>query len=349
MEEKKKMNFFKRLKVAIFNLEEYGTFIEEKFSVAIKYMFCIILFTSLIMSLILTVEYTQVIKKGLNYIENEFPDFNFESNKLNVNQYVDAYDEQYDFKLIADTTENLTQEKIEEYKKKLDEHHNSLLVLNDKIIYSEYDEELQYKFSDFSQIFNLEKSNKNDILEQFHAMGGIKAVSTMFMIVITISSIIGNIIDVMLDVILVACVGIIIARLCGIAIKGFVAGSLAIYSLTVPVLCTFIYGLILNFTGFQIKYFSVMYLMIAYVYIIAAILIIKTDLIKQAQELMRIKSVEEQIKDEMEKKKLEEQEEQQKREAQEEENKTKENEKGKEQKPKTELKETGAEPNGSEI
>lgn len=345
MGEKSKMNFFKRLKTAIFNLDEYGVFIEEKLGVAVKYMFLIILFVSLVMSLVLTYEHTQEIKTGLSYIENEFPDFTFEDNKLKVNEYVEAYDENYGFGLIVDTTENLSQEKIDEYKKKSDEYFNSILVLDDKMIYSVYNEETEYLFKDFAQVFQTDNATKADILEQFHAMGGVKSVSTMVMIILTISSVLGNVLEILLDTILVAFVGIIVARICGIAIRGSVAGTLAIYSLTVPVICTFIYGLVINFTGFQIKYFSVMYLMIAYVYIIAAILIIKTDLIKKAQDLMRIKSVEEQIKDEIEQQKLKEQEENDKKE----EKPEKEDNKEDGPKPKTELKEPNTGPDGAEI
>ena len=52
-----------------------------------------------------------------------------------------------------------------------------------------------------------------------------------------------------------------------------------------------VYGL----TGFVINYFSVMYLLIAYVYIIAAILMIKYDLLKQRLELEKILEVQKKV------------------------------------------------------
>lgn len=345
MAEKTKMNFFKRLKKAIFNIDEYGIFIEEKLSVAVKYMLLIILFISLVLSAIMTYEFSKEIHKGLSYIENEFPDFSIKNNELKVNEYVEAADEEYGIGLIVDTTPSLPEEKINEYIGKSKKYHTGLVILNDKIIYRVYDEKVEYLIKDITTAMEIDNATKKEVLQQYSEMGGTKSVATMYMIIETIAMLIYNIIEISIDCILVGFIGIIIARICGIKIRSSVAGTLAIYSLTLPVLCKFVYAVVLNFTGFEIKYFQIMYLLIAYVYIIAAILIIKTDLIKQAQELMRIKSVEEQIKDEIEQEKLKEKEEQEKSDS-EKENKDKKKE---EPKPKTELKDSGQEPNGSEI
>lgn len=345
MAEKTKMNFFKRLKTAIFNIDEYVNFIEEKLSVAVKYMLLIILFISLALSAIMAYEFSKEIQKGFSYIENEFPDFKIENDELVINEYVEAADEEYGISLIADTNPQLSEEKINEYLGKTQKYNTGLVVLNDKIIYRVYDEKVEYSIKNLTTALEIGNATKTEVLQQYNELGGTKSVVTMYMIVETIAMIIYNIFEIAIDCILVGFIGIIIARICGIAIRGSVAGTLAIYSLTLPVLCKFIYAVILNFTGFEIKYFQIMYLLIAYVYIIAAILIIKTDLIKQAQELMRIKSVEEQVKDEIEQEKLKQQEEQEKRDAE----KEKKEKKKEEPKPKTELKESGKEPDGSEI
>ena len=59
-----------------------------------------------------------------------------------------------------------------------------------------------------------------------------------------------------------------------------------------------IYFIINLLTTFEIKYFDVMYLLIAHVYIIASIFIIRTDIIKDATELKRIFEEQEKIKKE---------------------------------------------------
>lgn len=346
MEKKNKMSFFKRLKTAIFNLDEYGIFIEEKFSVAVKYMFLILLFISLIISFVTTYQFSKQIKKGINYIENEFPDFRFEDNKLKLDNYVEGYDKEYDFLLIADATQDIDESKINEYIQKTKNTENSLIVLNDKIIYRLLDSSVEYKYDDLNVALKINNSNKQEIIQEYYSMGGTSSISTMYMIIMSISLLIGNIIEVFADCLLVSIVGFLVARICGIRIRASIAGTLSIYSLTVPVICSFIYSIVYNLFGFEIKYFQAMYLMIAYVYIIAAILIIKTDLIKQAQELMKIKITEEKVKDEIE------QQEKNKDEKQEDDDTEKSDDNKNDNKsdvPKPELKEQNKEPDGSEI
>lgn len=339
----KKINFFQRLKIAIFNLDEYGIFIEEKVSVAIKYMFIIVVFASIILSVLMTAEYSKELEKGFNYFQNEFPDFKFEGTKLKLDSYVEGYDEEYNVRIIADTTEDLEQDKINEYLKQAKDYSIMLLVLNDKIIYKSYDIQNEYTYESLDNAFEIKDMSKINILEQYNQMGGNRAVIVTGGIISCLLLIFENVLQLITYVLIVAFVGIIVGRICGIAMRYSVAINLAIYSLTVPVICELIYAIILNLTGFEIKYFEAMYLMIAYVYMIAAILIIKTDLNKQAQDLMRIKSVEEQIKDELKKRELEEQERKEK-----EETEKKDSEENKEKKD-SKKKEPNMEPDGSEI
>ena len=347
LKEGKKINFFQRLKIAIFNLDEYGIFIEEKVKVAIKYMFIIVVFASMILSIIMTMEYSKELSKGLEYFQNEFPNFKFEGTNLKLDNYVEGYDEEYNVKIIADTTDDLEKEKINEYLKQAKDNGITLVVLADKIIYKSYDIQNEYTYEYLNSTFDIENSSKEDILAQYNKMGGNRAVIITGGIISFLILTLENIIQIITYIFIVAFVGIIAGRLCGIGMQYSVAINLAIYSLTVPVICELIYAIILNLTGFEIKYFEAMYLMIAYVYMIAAILIIKTDLNKQAKDLMRIKSVEEQIKDELKKRELEEQDRREKEEQEKQDSENKENDE--KNKKKTKENEPNIEPDGSEI
>lgn len=340
-----KISFFKRLKIAIFNLDEYGIFIEEKVRVAIKYIFIIVIFTSIVLSAFITAEYSKELDKGFNYFKNEFPSFRFEGTNLKLDNYVEGYDEEYNVKIIADTTEDLENEKVNEYLKQTKDASIAFIVLKDKILYRSYDIQNEYTYENLNSAFQIKDLTKDDVINQYYKMGGNRAVIITGSIVSFLVLTIENIIQLITYVLIVAFVGIIVGRICGIAMQYSVAINLAIYSLTVPVICEFVYAIILNLTGFEIKYFEIMYLMIAYVYIIAAILIIKTDLNKQAKDLMRIKSVEEQIKDELKKRELEEQEKKEKEDAEKKDSENKDNKEKKNSK----NKEPNMEPDGSEI
>ncbi len=344
------MNFFKRLKTAIFNLDEYGIFVEEKLSVSIKYMFLIITFTSIVLSIITTMRFSKELEKGLNYFENEFPNFSFENNVLKLDNYAEGYDEEYDVKIIADSTPNLDKSKINSYLNSTNDVSTALIVLSDKIIYRSYDLKNEYEYKNLISTLDIKIATKQDIINYFNSIGGSNAIMVTGLIVSFLVLFIENLIEIISYTILVSIVGLIVGRICGIAMKNSVAITLAIYSLTVSVLCSFIYFIVYNYTGFEIKYFSAMYLMIAYVYIIAAILILKTDLMKLSQDLMRIKSVEEQIKDEMKQKELEEEQEKEKNKDEDDDKKTDDG-KGdnKKDEPNPEVKQPDIEPNGSEI
>ena len=79
--------------------------------------------------------------------------------------------------------------------------------------------------------------------------------------------------------------------------------NVAVHCLTLPIILNIAYILLNLFTGFKILNFSIMYIIIACIYLIAAILIIRDDINKRNIELMKI--IEEQAKIRLEIKKRE--------------------------------------------
>ena len=64
--------------------------------------------------------------------------------------------------------------------------------------------------------------------------------------------------------------------------------NMSIYALTLSVILRTVYFAITTLTTFQIKYFEIMYIAISYISLAAAIFIIKSNIIKQHLELMKI-------------------------------------------------------------
>lgn len=64
--------------------------------------------------------------------------------------------------------------------------------------------------------------------------------------------------------------------------------NMSVYALTLPVILRIIYTMITMLTTFEVKYFGVMYTAIGYITLAAAIFLIKSDVIKQHLELMKI-------------------------------------------------------------
>lgn len=82
-------------------------------------------------------------------------------------------------------------------------------------------------------------------------------------------------------------------------------------------------------TGINVKYFGLMYNLISYIYVIVAVLMIKTDFINRQIELMKLANEQEKVKAELEKEK-----EKEKKDKEEKENKPEKKEKKKEKKEK---------------
>ena len=146
--------------------------------------------------------------------------------------------------------------------------------------------------------YEIEVTNKEELVKTINDLGMGSIVLAYFstnFIVLTISDLITN----LSYLCIVAIFGYIAARFCGVRFKLSPMFALSIYSLTLPITLSCIYNIVYILTGFVIKYFNVMYLLIAYVYIIAAILMIKYDLIKQNEELQKIIEVQKQVRKEM--------------------------------------------------
>ena len=114
--------------------------------------------------------------------------------------------------------------------------------------------------------------------------------------------------------------------------------NMSIYALTLSVFLNILYIAVNIFIDFKMEYFQVMYVSVAAIYLIAAIFILKSEFIKQQEELMKIIEAQEIVKKEMEEKEEEEKREKEKKERQ---------KKEKEEEKKEKKENSGEEPQGS--
>lgn len=340
MEEKnKKLNFFTRLKYSVFKIENYSTFLGERLSVAIRYFLLLMLIVTIVVAIAQTIIFAKMLNKGYNYFANELPDFKYQDSKLQFSKNVEAYDAEYDFYLFVNTDENITEDKIKEYKNKVYDSTNGIIILNNKMTYVIPGSETEYEFKDIASEYGIESIDKETLLNEYDEYGNTSIIIVYF-VISAFGMYIANIITVAMDVLVLTLFGIIATRICGIRITMSPMSKISLHAITLPVLITGIYTSVYLLTGFVIQYYNLMYLLIAYVYIVAAIMVLKTDLIKQQEELIKIEEVRKEVKKELEDEELERKDKKEKEEKQKKENEEKEKDK-----------DTGidAEPDGSEI
>lgn len=105
-----------------------------------------------------------------------------------------------------------------------------------------------------------------------------------------------------LDVVLLLFLGYISTMFSRIRFKSNVLFNISSSAITLSVILKGTYLIINVLNGFTIQYFDIMYTSVAYIYMLAAIMIIKTDFIKNEQELMEIVAEQEKIRKEFEEK-----------------------------------------------
>lgn len=302
-ESQKKIGFFKRIKIAIFKLEDYGMFLGERTSVALNFFLILILLISLIISIVSSYNFYKMSNTAYSYIQNELPNFKYENNILKFEKNLEAYDYDYKFRLYINTDDNVSEDILKTYKENMYSDDLGLVLLKDKAIYifdgNVIEQTYQELFSDqYLGQLGINFTNKQELVNSIQNIG-FGTVINVYFVANFISIFINNVITNLGYLFVVAIFGYIAARFCGVRFKMSPMISLSIYSLTLSIILSGIYLVIYMLTGFIIKYFDVMYLLIAYVYIIAAILMIKYDLIKQSEELQKIIEVQKQVKKEL--------------------------------------------------
>ena len=103
-----------------------------------------------------------------------------------------------------------------------------------------------------------------------------------------ISIFVSSFISTLLDVFTLSFFGILTCFITKIKMNYKAIFNMSIYALTLSIILRTIYFAITTLTTFKIKYFEIMYIAISYISLAAAIFIIKSNVIKQHLELMKI-------------------------------------------------------------
>ena len=111
-----------------------------------------------------------------------------------------------------------------------------------------------------------------------------------------------------LDIIILALLSNIVAMLLRVRMKVSALVNISVHAMTLPIILLLIYAIVLMTTGFEIKYFNIMYRGIAYIYVITAVFLIRQNLIKQQMELTSIVQKQKELKQQLEEKEKEKQE-----------------------------------------
>lgn len=303
-ENNKKTNFFKEAFKSIKDLDKYEDFAVETPGKAFKYFIKLMA----IFCIIVSIFYTYNIVKNMNDIyanlKDKLPDFSYAQGTLTmaseepvvIEDYKDVFG-----KIIIDT--NITGNETEKYESEKE----GILILKDKciILANNAMGQVAYKYEDIANNYNISDFTKQDVVNYVEGMNIVSICASVYFVIFVYLYII-YFISIFMDVLLLSVLAFVISRISRIKLKYAPSFGIAVHAITLPVLLNLIYIIVNLLTGFQIKYFQLMYSTISYIYVIVAILMIKTDFINRQMELMKIAEEQEKVKEEMRKKEEEE-------------------------------------------
>ncbi len=300
MEKKKRIGFFKRIKMSIFGLENYIEFTAEKTGKAILFMFILaFLFVIIIVASNIVYLYATY-GSPVNYLNDTLPDFKIENSTVVIENEDSQNEEQ---KIIADTIKQME--------------------------------------STYSGIFDNQNISKQDIIN--YANENERSVIISMSSFIFISEYADLLLLWLTTATLTSLIGLIVLRFSRIKMKYSKLFALSIYASTLSMVLTVIYSIANSFFNVYIDIFEYLSMLISYIYITAVIYMIKSDLIRQQVELIRIAAIQKNKSEEKE----EEQEENQEKD--EKDDKDKEEKNGEENTKEKDEKDDLDEPDGSEI
>lgn len=313
MEKTKKQGFFRSVKNSIFSFDSYQDFALEETKKGIGYFFKLLILFSIIIAIVFSaLQVLVTIPEFKNFITSDLPNFSYKDGQLSIeNNEVVTIDRLADNILIIADTNELPDEKIEEYKEKINLYDVGLVVLKDKIYlknsYSTVGIQ-EIPLQEIASIYGAEEFTKQDIINEVNNVNMISLFVSLT-VVVFLGFFVTYLIISVLDIIILVLLSNIIATILRIRMKLSALINISIHSMTLPIILLIIYAIIFLTTGFEIKYFDIMYRGISYVYVITAIYLIRSALIKQKMELTAIVEKQKEVKEELEEDKKEKEEE----------------------------------------
>ncbi len=293
----KKKGFFKKAWTSIRDFEKYEEFAADKVTSAVSYILILTLIFTLIISIAYTYKFHTMLSDVENYISENIEEIKIENGNLTISaneEPIIIENEEEIFPIIIiDTSEEAD---VASYEEKIDLYGMGILILRDKIIVSS-DFLTQVESINYSDIFTEDIENKEELLNLISGNNRTE-LYTLLIATIFIYLFIVYITSNLVDAIVLGVLGYLFARIVRLRLKYKATFNIGIHSLTLPIVLNLIYIIVNTFTNFTITYFQWMYTTISYIYVAVAILMIKTEIINQKIQLIRLEKIQEKVAEE---------------------------------------------------
>ena len=309
--EKKKRTykgFFKKVYNSIVKIERYPEMAAEGLPKAFSYFAKLVAIFAIISCLGTIYNLNLMLKSGAEYLKNEFPNFVYQDGQLNIeSENPIIYDNNEEFgKIIIDT--NLEDEKkITEYTNEITQNENGLVILKEQIKVKTQSVMgiASYNYGELFGQMGITSFNKETVVNFINSSQIYSLYASVFVMIFIYTFVI-YFLNLITYVIFVSIFGCIVNLMTKLRMRYVAIFNMSIYSITLSTILYMIYLGINIFTPFTIKYFEPMYISIATIYLIAAILILKSETIKRQMEIIKIQEVQKKVREDMQRRETEE-------------------------------------------
>ena len=322
-------NFFKKVWYSITKFEKYPEMASEGVGRAFLYLILLMLIFSIIMAGIMTYKFNDILKIVGQYIDENIETIEYENQTLNI----ETVDEQNriitDMGTLIIDTDDINNETLEQYRKDIETNNIGIIWLKDRVIVKISDLGGEYYYSNILDVQGITNFDKTNLLDAITQMQTARS-QVIYFISAMIVELIIQLIAIIINVLILSLFGVITGWIAGLRVRYRAIFNMSIYAITLPTILQLIYTAINYFIDFNIEYFDFMYTAISYIYLAAAIFMVKSDVIRQQLELLKIANEEKEMmrkrkeKEEQEKR----EEERRKKEKEEQKDEKKEEEKG---------------------
>ncbi len=277
---------YKKVWLSITKFERYPEMATEGVGRALRYLMWLIFMFAFILSFCFMMKFVGLIRQGVNFLDKNFNEITYSEGVLKLDSVNKSTTT--DWGNIIVNTEDLTEEQIKELENKKSLKDVEIIWLKECVIvkYNEATSRLYYK--EILENFEIKNFDKVKIINFANENLNGPRIYIVFLIVGTIYFFIGYFIKTLLDVLILSLFGMITTLAAGIRIRYRAVFNMSVYAITLSTVLQFIYIIVNTFTGFNIKYFDLMYTAISFICLTAAIFMIKSDVIRQQIELMKV-------------------------------------------------------------
>ena len=276
-----KIGFFKKVWYSITKIEKYPDMSAQGFGKAMGYVAKLIAILTIVVCIGMMYQTYELIQKGENYLQNDFPEFSYKDGILNIeseNEIIIQPENSVVGKAIIDTkTED--EQKINQYINDITESGEGIIVLKEKVIVSQSSVAgtITYSYKDLFEKSEINEFTKQDVINYINGSEIINVYISVFLTMFVYIFIM-YLITTLSNAVLLSAFGYLTTLLARIKMRYVAVFNMSVYALTLPVILNIIYIAINIFVPFNMQYFQVMYIAIAVIYLVSAILILKTEI-----------------------------------------------------------------------